>query len=96
MVNNFMKGYRRSEEMTDHLSNTLMAMLNKYPELRLGQLIVNCCGDLVDTSSGLFNIFDEKLLFRLEKFDEYLENLHYDKENRIEDWKEFLLSKGAF
>jgi hypothetical protein len=84
-------GYRRTEELTDDLSNLLMELLNKYPEMRLGQLIVNVCGELDapildengirvnDFSNQLFNIRDEVLLRRLYLFDEW----RSDEENKL-------------
>jgi hypothetical protein len=66
-----MKGYSRPEEMTDKLTNELTDMLNKFPSVRLGQLIVNVLTDFEGDyfSHSLFNIHDEDLLKRLKDAD---------------------------
>jgi uncharacterized protein YihD (DUF1040 family) len=43
----------------------------KYPDLRLGQLIID--GTLLSGEEDLFYIEDEKLISKLEKFEEKLE-----------------------
>ena len=66
-----MKGYSRPEEMTDKLTNELTDMINKFPSMRLGQLIVNVLIDFEGDyfAQSLFNIHDEDFIKRLEEAD---------------------------
>lgn len=66
IINNLpvMKGYKSTARKRFDLMNALRDTWNKYPELRLGQLI-SC----VIKDKDLFNLHDEQFLSMLETFD---------------------------
>lgn len=63
----FWQGHKRSPEVSEELIAVLSNAIRKYPEQRLGQIIINTMGD---SSSYLWNVWDENWIAALSDSEE--------------------------